>query len=84
MPGERSWSARGEVEGGGVCGPGGGVIGWRGGVWQAGRDSGSLSGDTVGSNGSYLHIRLETEVVTKRLFNIFIFSKINLLEIKAH
>lgn len=37
---------------------GGGVLGWRGGVLSAlssaGRDSGSLSGDSVGSNGSYL------------------------------
>jgi len=30
------------------------VEGWSGGVWQAGRDSGSLSGLSVGSKGSYL------------------------------
>lgn len=52
--GEGRLVSMGEAEGGGVCGPGGGVEGWRGGVWQAGRDSGSLSGLTVGSNGSYL------------------------------
>ena len=52
MPGDEDRSGDENLVGEGDSG--GGVLGWRGGVGglSAGRDSGSLSGDTVGSNGS--------------------------------